>query len=79
MVILVAAVLTAILLLWFGFVRSHWIAPAALFCATGPVIAAVSWSDGIGHVALFLLANLSLFYAAFALGRTLAGRETQHG
>lgn len=79
MVVTFAAVFAAMLLLWFGLVRSHWIAPAALFCATGPAVAAITWSDGIEHVAVHLLANLSLFYAAFALGRRIAGPETNQG
>lgn len=69
------ALLLAALLFWFGFVRSHWIAPAALFTASGPLVAALSWNYDLAQVAIHLAANLSLFYGAFALGRAMAGRE----
>lgn len=77
MIILVAALLFAALLFWFGLIRSHWIAPAALFAASGPAIAAFSWNYDAMRITVHLLMNLSLFYAAFAFGRWAADRTVR--
>ncbi|MCC7252128.1 hypothetical protein, partial [Hyphomicrobium sp.] len=74
MIVLTASLLFAALLFWFGLNRSHWIAPAALFTASGPAIAALSWSYDAMQITAHLLANLSLFYGAFACGRWAADR-----
>lgn len=68
MIIATVALLLAILLFWFGFVQSHWVAPAALFTTSGPLVAALSWADSTERVIAHLIANLALFYIAFALG-----------
>jgi len=72
MIILAAALLFAALLFWFGLVRSHWIAPAALFAASGPVVAAFSWNHDAIQIAMNLVATLLLFYTAFGCGRWAA-------
>lgn len=69
MLVAIVALLLALLLYWFGFVQSHWVAPAALFTASGPLVAALSWTYDTERVLAHLIANLALFYIAFALGR----------
>lgn len=61
MIVAVASLLFASLLFWFGLVRAHWIAPAVLFTASGPVIAAFSLDYDVIQVAGSLLMNLLLF------------------
>lgn len=74
MVILAAALISASLLFCLGLVRSHWVAPAALFAISGPVVAAFSFSSryDVDQIATHLVINLSLFYAAFAFGHWVA-------
>jgi hypothetical protein len=72
MMISLAALPFAILLFCLGFARSHWITPVALFAASGPAVAAFSWSHDVVRIAALLLLNLSFFYAAFALGHWVA-------
>ena len=79
MIVLVASLLFAALLFWFGIIRSHWIAPAAVFAATGPVIAAFSWNHDAMRIGAHLLMNLSLFYVAFACGRWTADYSADRG
>ncbi len=74
MIYLVAALLLAAVLFWLGLVRSHWVAPAVLFAESAPVVAALSWTQGFEQIAIYLVVNLALFYAAFALGRMAADR-----
>ncbi|AHB49927.1 hypothetical protein W911_04375 [Hyphomicrobium nitrativorans NL23] len=74
MLIATVALLLAILLFWFGFAQSHWIAPAALFTASGPLVAALSWSYDTERVLAHLFLNFALFYIAFALGRWMGDR-----
>ncbi len=73
MMISLAALPFAVLLFCLGFFRSHWIAPVALFTASGPAVAAFSWSHDVDRIAVLLLLNLSFFYAVFALGHWAAG------
>lgn len=75
MIVLVAAMLFSALLFWFGLAGSHWIAPASLFAASGPVIAAFSWNYDVTQIAMHLLMALLLFYAAFGCGRWAAERD----
>lgn len=79
MILLLAALPVAALLVWFGFVESHWIAPVALFTVSAPVLAVIHWNDGPAQVATLLAVNLALFYAAFALGRSMADRRPHQG
>ena len=74
MLIAIVALLLAILLFWFGFAQSHWIAPAALFTASGPLVAALSWSYDTERVLAHLFLNFALFYIAFAFGRWMGDR-----
>lgn len=74
MLVAIAALLLAILLFWFGFAQSHWIAPAALFTTSGPLVAALSWTYDTERIVAHLIANLALFYVAFALGRWMGNR-----
>jgi len=74
MMISLAALPFAVLLFCLGFARSHWIAPLSLFTASGPAVAAFSWSHDVDRIAAFLVLNLSFFYATFALGHLTAGR-----
>jgi hypothetical protein len=70
--IVLVALLVLTLLFWCGLIRSNWIAPAALFAASGPAIAAFSSNHDILRIAIHLMTNLVLFYAAFACGRWAA-------
>ena len=76
MLVATVALVLAMLLFWFGFAQSHWVAPAALFTASGPLVAALSWTYGTERILAHLIANLALFYIAFALGRWLGDRNT---
>lgn len=75
-IVLVAAGLLAALLFWFGLVKSHWVAPLTLFTASAPLVAALSWDQDALRILIHLAANLALFYAAFAIGRGIAGEHT---
>lgn len=79
MIILFVALAFASFLFWFGFVRSHWIAPAVLFASSGPVVGACSWNQDIPQIAINLLMTLLLIYAAFGCGRWAAHLSADGG
>ncbi|MBN8912352.1 MAG: hypothetical protein J0H65_09920 [Rhizobiales bacterium] len=74
MLISTAALIFSSMLFWFGLIKSHWIAPAVFFAASGPVVATFSLEHDALRIAIHLLATLLLFYVAFACGRWAADR-----
>lgn len=69
MIVMVTGLFFASVLFWFGLIKSDWIAPAALFGASAPVVAAFSWNYDAVRIAIHLLMTLLIFYAAFGCGR----------
>lgn len=78
MVWIVTLLAVAGMLAFLGAAQSHWIAPAALFAVSAPVVMVMSHHLPIEQTAAHQSAVLAGYYVVFAIGRWTAQRILHH-